>query len=104
MKSYSTDKIRNICLMGQRGSGKTSLADAIAFNTGVNNRIGSVDAGTSIMDFTDSELSRKTTITLKLLSVEWADCKINILDCPGHLDFIGETMSGARVADSIGIV
>jgi len=104
VKSYSTDKIRNICLAGQRGAGKTSLADAIGFVAGVNNRIGSVDSGTSIMDFTESEMARKTTLTLKLLSVEWNDNKINILDSPGHLDFIGELMSGARVADSIGFV
>ena len=103
MKSFSTDKIRNVCLMGQRGSGKTSLADAVAFNTGVNNRIGSVDGGTSIVDFTESELARKTTITLKLMAVEWNDCKINLIDTPGHLDFIGELLSGARVADSIGV-
>ena len=104
MKPYTTDKIRNICFVGQRGSGKTSLGDAIAFNAGINNRIGSVESGTSLLDFTESELSRKTTITLKLLAIEWNDCKFNIIDCPGHLDFIGEMMSGARVADSIGIV
>ncbi len=57
-----------------------------------------------MLDFTESELARKTTITLKLLAVEWNDCKINFLDCPGHLDFIGELMCGARVADTIGIV
>ncbi len=104
MKQYSTEKIRNICLIGQRGSGKTSLGDSIAFNTGINNRIGSVDNATSVLDFTESELSRKTTLTLKLLAVEWNDCKINFLDCPGHLDFIGELMCGARVADTVGIV
>ncbi|MCH7948020.1 MAG: GTP-binding protein, partial [candidate division Zixibacteria bacterium] len=104
MKQYTTDKIRNICLAGQRGTGKTSLGDAIAFNTGINNRIGSVDGGTSILDFTDSEIERKTTITLKLLAVEWNDCKINLIDCPGHLDFTGELMSGARVSDAVGIL
>ncbi|MEE8149682.1 MAG: elongation factor G [candidate division Zixibacteria bacterium] len=104
MKLYTTDKIRNICLAGQRGTGKTSLGDAIAFNTGINNRIGSVDGGTSILDFTDSEIERKTTITLKLLAVEWNDCKINLIDCPGHLDFTGELMSGARVSDAVGIL
>ena len=104
MKQYTTDKIRNICLAGQRGTGKTSLGDAIAFNAGINNRIGSVDSGTSILDFTDSEIERKTTITLKLLAVEWNDCKINLIDCPGHLDFTGELMSGARVSDAVGIL
>ena len=104
MKQYTTDKIRNICLAGQRGTGKTSLGDAIAFNTGINNRIGSVDGGTSILDFTDSEIERKTTITLKLLAVEWNGCKINLIDCPGHLDFTGELMSGARVSDAVGIL
>ncbi len=104
MKQYTTDKIRNICLAGQRGTGKTSLGDAIAFNTGINNRIGSVDEGTSILDFTDSEIERKTTITLKLLAVEWNGCKINLIDCPGHLDFTGELMSGARVSDAVGVL
>ena len=104
MKQYTTDKIRNICLAGQRGTGKTSLGDAIAFNSGINNRIGSVDGGTSILDFTDSEIERKTTITLKLLAVEWNDCKINLIDCPGHLDFTGELMSGARVSDAVAIL
>jgi elongation factor G len=101
VKQFSTENIRNIGLAGQRGSGKTSLADAIAFNTGLNNRIGSVDSGTSLLDYTESELARKTTISLKLLATEWSDTKINFIDSPGHLDFIGELMSAARVVDSM---
>lgn len=101
MKQFLTDKIRNVSLAGQRGSGKTSLADAIAFNAGINNRIGLVEGGTSLLDHIDSEMARKTTISLKLLASEWNDTKINFLDSPGHLDFIGELMSGARVTETI---
>ncbi len=62
MKEYSTDKIRNIALAGQRGSGKTSLGDAIAFCCGVNNRIGKVDDGSSFLDYSDEEISKRTSI------------------------------------------
>ncbi len=100
MKEFSTDKIRNICLAGQRGCGKTSLADAVAFNTGVNNRIGRVDDGSSLLDYTDSEIARKTSISSKLLACTWKDTKINLFDCPGHLDFVGEFLSCAKVSDA----
>ncbi|MCB2229156.1 elongation factor G [bacterium] len=104
MKQYSTDKIRNICLAGQRGSGKTSVADAIAFHTGVNNRIGRVDDGSSLLDYTEAEISRKTSVTSKLLACEWNNTKINLMDCPGHADFVGELLAAAKVADSVGFV
>ncbi len=104
MKEFTTDKIHNICLAGQRGCGKTSLGDAIAFNAGVNNRIGRVDDGSSILDYNNDEISRKTTISSKLLALEWNKNKINLLDCPGHTDFIGELQSSLKVAESVGIV
>lgn len=104
MKEFPNDKIRNICLAGQRGAGKTSLADAIAFVTGVNSRIGSVDEGTSLFDHGESELSRKTSISSKLLACVWKNEKINLLDCPGHLDFMGEFLSALHVSDSVGFV
>ncbi len=104
MKEYTTDKIRTLCLAGQRGCGKTSLADAIAFTTGVNNRIGRVDDGSSMFDYYDAELARKTTISSKLLATQWKDLKINLIDCPGHPDFVGELLSAARVVDAIGVV
>lgn len=104
MKDYNTENIRNICLSGQRGCGKTSLADAIAFNAGINNRIGRVDDGSSILDYTDEELSRKTTITSKLMSGEWNKNKFNLLDCPGHTDFIGELQSCLKVTETVGII
>lgn len=104
MKEFATDKIRNICLAGQRGSGKTSLADAIAFATGLNNRIGRVDDGSSLLDYNESEISRKTSLALKLLACIWRETKINLIDCPGHTDFMGELLSGAKVADAVGVV
>jgi elongation factor G len=104
VKEFATDKIRNICLAGQRGCGKTSLADAIAFATGLNNRIGRVDDGSSLLDYTESEISRKTSISLKLLACSHRDAKINLIDCPGHTDFMGELLAGAKVADSVGVV
>lgn len=104
MKEFATDKIRNLCLAGQRGCGKTSIADSIAFLTGVNTRIGHVDEGSSFFDYTDTEMSRKTTFSLKLLACSFGDVKINLFDCPGHTDFIGELLSSATVCDSVGIV
>jgi elongation factor G len=96
--------IRNICLAGQRGCGKTSLADAIAFCTGLNNRIGRVDDGSSLLDYTEAEIARKTSISTKLLACQWQKTKLNILDCPGHSDFVGEFLSGLKVADAACVV
>ncbi|MEA3296407.1 MAG: elongation factor G, partial [candidate division Zixibacteria bacterium] len=100
MKEYTTDKIRNLCLAGQRGCGKTCLGDAIAFCTGANNRIGRVDEGSSILDHTNIEISRKTSISCKLLAIPWKDTKVNLFDCPGHADFVGEMMSCLKVTDT----
>ena len=104
MKEFATDKIRNVCLAGQRGCGKTSLADSIAFAAGLNNRIGRVDDGTSLLDYTESEISRKTSISLKLLACQTGETKINLLDCPGHTDFTGELLSAVKVSESVGVV
>jgi elongation factor G len=104
VKDYNTENIRNFCLSGQRGCGKTSLADAIAFNAGINNRIGKVDDGSSIMDYTEEELSRRTTISSKLLAGEWNKSKFNLLDSPGHTDFIGELQSCLKVTETVGVV
>lgn len=104
MKEFTTDNIRNVCLAGQRGCGKTSLADAIAFATGVNSRIGRVDDGSSLFDYTDGELSRKSSLSSKLMACTWQDRKINLLDCPGHADFIGELLTSMHVCDAVGVL
>jgi elongation factor G len=104
VKDYATDKIRNVCLSGQRGCGKTSVADVVAFAAGINNRVGRVDDGSSLLDYAEGEIARKTSINSKLLACEWKGCKINLLDCPGHSDFIGEFLSSLKVSDTVGVL
>ena len=104
MKVYDTDQIRNVALIGQRGCGKTSLADAMAFSSGVSNRLGKVDDGTSLSDFTEDEISKKTSIGLSILTCPWKNTKLNLLDLPGHPDFIGELIVGLNVAETAVIV
>jgi len=100
LKEFTTDKIRNICLTGQRGCGKTSLGDTVSFLVGANTRIGNVDDGSSLLDHLDAEMSRNTTLTSKLLACDWQGTKLNILDNPGHPDFIGELFGTLKVAES----
>ncbi len=104
MKSYDTEQIRNVALIGQRGCGKTSLADAIAFSSGITNRQGKVDEGTSLSDFTEAEINRKTSIGLSILTCPWKSQKLNLLDLPGHPDFIGELIIGLNVSETAIVV
>jgi elongation factor G len=104
VKVYDTEQIKNIALIGQRGCGKTSLADAIAYSSGITNRQGKVDEGTSLSDFTEAEINRKTSIGLSILTCPWKNQKINLLDLPGHPDFIGELIIGLNVAETAIIV
>nr|MBN2277732.1 elongation factor G [candidate division Zixibacteria bacterium] len=99
MKVFDTDHVRNISLIGQRGCGKTSLADAIAYSSGITNRLGKVDDGTSLSDYTEEEINRKSSIGLSILACPWKDVKINVLDLPGHADFIGELIAGLNISD-----
>lgn len=104
MKDFSTDNIRNLCLAGQRGCGKTSLADALAFHTGANNRIGRVDDGSSFFDYNETEISRKSSISTKLLATTFKNRKLNLLDCPGHPDFVGELITSSLVSEAVCMV
>jgi elongation factor G len=100
---YNTDKLRNVVLLGHGSSGKTSLAEAMLFNTGAINRIGRVEEGTTISDYDEEEIRRHISLNLALIPCEWDQQKINVLDTPGYLDFVGEVISAIRVADA-GIV
>jgi len=90
MKVYRTDEIRNVVLLGHGGSGKTSLAEAMAYVSGATNRMGSVENGNTISDFDKEEQKRKFSLSTSLIPIEWEKAKINILDTPGYFDFVGE--------------
>ncbi|MCX7842228.1 MAG: elongation factor G [Clostridia bacterium] len=100
MKDFSSEKLRNVCLLGHGGSGKTTLAEAMLFNTGVLDRFGKVADGTTTTDYDPEEIKRKVSISTALAPCEWKDHKINIIDTPGYFDFVGEVKQGIRVADS----
>lgn len=101
MKVYPTAGIRNIALVGHGGTGKTSLAEAFLFNTGATKRMGKVDDGNTIADFSPEEIKRKITISTSLVPCEYKDHKINLLDTPGYADFYFEVVGTMRVADSM---
>ena len=103
MENYSADKIRNITLLGHAGSGKTALAEAMLYCTKAIDRLGRAGDGNTTMDFDPEEIRRKISINATVASCEYKGSKINIIDTPGDFDFLGEEMSGIRIADS-GIV
>ena len=104
MKDYGTEFIRNVALVGHSGSGKTSLAEAFLFNTGVINRLGKVEDGATVSDFEDEERRRTISISTSVIPIEYKDCKINFLDTPGFTDFVGELKSALHVADAAIVV
>ena len=99
MNEYKAEKIRNVVLVGHSSSGKTSLADALLFNTGAVTRLGKVDDNTSVSDYDLEEQRRKISINTSLIPCEWNGYKINVLDTPGYVDFVGEVKSALRVAE-----
>ncbi len=104
MNVYTTDKIRNVVLLGHGGCGKTSLAEAMAYLAGITNRMGTVGDGNTISDFDKEEIKRKFSIHTSLLPIPWGDVKVNILDTPGYFDFVGEVEEAVSVADAAIIV
>lgn len=104
MKQYTAKQIRNVALAGHAGSGKTSLAEAIAFTAGLTDRLGKVSDGNTICDFDAEEIKRKASVSLSVLPVEWKDTKINLLDTPGSFDFSGGMSEGIRAAGSAVVV
>ncbi|MCR5213588.1 MAG: elongation factor G [Eubacterium sp.] len=104
MNVFTTDKIRNVVMLGHSGSGKTSLIEAISYLAGFTNRMGSVDAGNTISDFEKEEIKRKMSLKATVVPVPWDGHKINLLDTPGAPDFIGETEEAISAADAAIIV
>jgi elongation factor G len=100
MEKYGLTNIRNLVLLGHSGSGKTTLSEAVLFTTGVINRLGKVDEGTTASDYDATEARRKISISLSVLPCIWKSTKLNLLDAPGYADFIAEVKAGIRVSES----
>lgn len=100
MATYSSKDIRNIALLGHGGSGKTSLAEAMLFVSGAIDRMGKTTDGNTVSDSDPEEIKRGYSLSTSVVPVEWKNTKINILDAPGYLEFVGETKQALRVADS----
>ena len=104
MKIYQTSDIRNIALVGGAKSGKTTMAEAMAFNGGVINRRGTVDGKNTISDYRDIELDRKYSVETTLMYTEFGGKKINILDVPGFADYQGELDAALNVVEAAVVV
>lgn len=104
MKVYRTDEIRNVVLLGHGGSGKTSLAEAMAYVSGATSRMGKIADGNTISDFDKEEIKRKFSISTSVIPIEWGKVKINVLDTPGYFDFVGEVEEAVGAADAAIIV
>ncbi len=102
--SYSAQNIRNICLLGHAGNGKTSLAESMLFLTGGTDRLGKVPDGNTVCDYDPEEQKRQTSISLAVAPVEYNGCKINVLDTPGGFDFAGEVAEALQASDAAIIV
>ena len=104
MDVFRTDRIRNVVLLGHGGAGKTSLAEAMAYLSGITSRLGKVTDGNTISDFDKEEIKRKFSISTSVIPVEWGKVKINVLDTPGYFDFVGEVEEAVGAADAAIIV
>ncbi len=103
-REYSTEKIRNVAVLGHGGSGKTTLVDALCFTAGTSRRKGSVEEGHALTMTTAEELGHGISLQVTPAYAEFQDCKINFLDTPGYLDFTGDALAAVRVADAAIIV
>jgi elongation factor G len=96
---YPPEKIRNVALVGHSGSGKTTLAEALLYRAGTIPRPGSVEDGSTVMDYDPEEHKRNMSLSLSYAPFEWNGHKINLLDTPGYADFVGDVHAALRVAD-----
>lgn len=101
---YTTDRIRNVVLVGHGGAGKTTLIDACCHAAGSSRRHGSTDEGTALTMFTPEETAHGLSMNVSVAFADWNGAKINLIDTPGYLDFTGETRAGVRVADGAVLV
>ncbi len=104
MHHYAMEQMRNVVLLSHSGAGKTSLSEAMLFNSGAITRLGKVDQGNTTSDYDPEEVKRKISVYLSLIPCEWQGYKLNVIDTPGYADFVTEVKSAVRVADGAVIV
>ena len=104
MKNYTIKNLRNIGLIGHGASGKTSLVEALLFNTGNTDRLGRVEDGTTVTDFDQEEKKRGISLSVSIAPIEADETKINLVDIPGYFDFSGDLIQGMRAVDVATIV
>lgn len=104
MKTYSSNEIRNIVLLGHSGCGKTTVMEAMLYTAGITKRFGKVEDGNTVSDYDPEEIKRKVSINTSFATIEWLNNKMNIMDTPGYFDFVGEVKQAIRVADVAVIV
>ena len=104
MKDYTSEAIRNIALVGHGGGGKTSLSEVLLYTVKEINRIGKIEEGNTVSDYTPNEVEKQISISSSLLNFEWNNIKINLLDVPGFSDFIGDVKSALKVSDTAVLV
>jgi elongation factor G len=101
MKEYTADQIRNVAVASHQGTGKTSLVEAMLFDSGAITRMGKVEEGNTVSDWDPDEVKHHISINATIIPVEWNGCKLNLIDTPGYADFFGEVREGLRVADAV---
>lgn len=104
MNVYTTDRIRNVVLLGHGSCGKTTIAEAMAYLSGAVSRMGKITEGNTVSDFDKEEIKRGFSISTSVIPIIWGDTKINILDSPGYFDFVGEVEEAVSAADAAVIV
>ena len=104
MRDYLTEEIRNVCILGNGNSGKTTVVESMLRFSDCIERRGSVLDGTTVSDYDPEEIKRHISINTSLVTFGFGKCKYNILDTPGSYDFVGETLEAVRVADAAVIV
>ncbi len=100
MAEIDAKNLRTVAIVSHAGVGKTSLVEAILFNTGMTSRLGKVDEGNTVSDYSSDEISRKVSINASLLYCDHKGTRIQFLDTPGYADFIGEVIDSLRAVDS----